>query len=212
MSDIPLPTNLNRLPFHIDVEELEALKDIHGATEMQMRAAYNRALGRTVITLRSLTNKKLRDEMGIKSLKAIRKRFQHFRLRSPSKQKKFDELKLWYGMNDVSVGYLKGSIRRNGSKKSPNGAIFKPRGKIPTQTYDNGFVTRLYNRRSIFTRKTANRYPVVEARVPVADELNAMIEDDIYERLPEIFLKHFETDLKGRVKMGLHKKNWKKYG
>lgn len=197
------------LPFDIDIEELEALRNIHHATEAQMKAAYNRAISRTAITLRSLTNKMLRDEMGVQSLKAIRKRFQHFRLRSPSKQQEFDELKLWYGMNDISVGYLRGSIRQRGSKKSPKGATFKPRGKIPVQTYDNGFVTRRYNRRSIFTRKSESRFPLVEARVPVSDALETMIEDDIFEQLPEIFLKHFETDLKGRVKIGKNRKNWR---
>lgn len=195
--------------FLIDVEELEAVQNILGATESQVKAAYNRALSRTARTVRSLANKEIRDSMQVKNLKAIRKRFQNFRLRSPSKQKKLDELRLWFGLNDMSVGYLRGRIRRNGSKRSPNGATFTPKGKMNPQTYEQGFIANRYNRRSIFTRTTDNRYPIKEARVPISEALQVTIEDEIFERLPEIFLKHFETDLKGRVKMGLNRRGWR---
>lgn len=195
--------------FLIDVEELEAVQNILGATESQVKAAYNRALSRTARTVRSLANKEIRDSMQVKNLKAIRKRFQNFRLRSPSKQKKLDELRLWFGLNDMSVGYLRGRIRRNGSKRSPNGATFTPKGKMTPQTYEQGFIANRYNRRSIFTRTTDNRYPIKEARVPISEALQVTIEDEIFERLPEIFLKHFETDLKGRVKMGLNRRGWR---
>ncbi|HGS5314525.1 TPA: phage tail protein [Vibrio parahaemolyticus] len=195
--------------FYIDVEELEAVQNILGATESQVKAAYNRAISRTARTVRSLANKEIRDSMQVKNLKAIRKRFQNFRLRSPSKQKKFDELRLWFGLNDMSVGYLRGRIRRNGSKRSPNGATFTPKGKMAPQTYQQGFIAHRYKRRSIFSRSTDNRYPIKEARVPVSEALQVTIEDEIFERLPEIFLKHFETDLKGRVKMGLNKRGWR---
>ena len=195
--------------FLIDVEELEAVQNILGATESQVKAAYNRALSRTARTVRSLANKEIRDSMQVKNLKAIRKRFQNFRLRSPSKQKKLDELRLWFGLNDMSVGYLRGRIRRNGSKRSPNGVTFTPKGKMTPQTYEQGFIANRYNRRSIFTRTTDNRYPIKEARVPISEALQVTIEDEIFERLPEIFLKHFETDLKGRVKMGLNRRGWR---
>jgi hypothetical protein len=77
------------------------------------------------------------------------------------------------------------------------------------QTYEQGFIANRYNRRSIFTRTTDNRYPIKEARVPISEALQVTIEDEIFERLPEIFLKHFETDLKGRVKMGLNRRGWR---
>ncbi|HGS4463219.1 TPA: phage tail protein [Vibrio metschnikovii] len=204
-----MANNPQNLPFHIDLEELEAIQNILGATESQVKAAYNRAISRTAITVRSLANKEIRDAMQVKSLKAIRKRFQHFRLRSPSKQKKLDELRLWFGLNDMPVGYLKGRTRRNGTKRDPNGATFTPKGKMAPQTYEQGFIARRYNRRSIFTRTSEKRFPIKEARVPISNALQITIEDEIFDRLPEIFLKHFETDLKGRVKMGLNRRGWR---
>lgn len=203
-----MANNPQNLLFNIDLEELEAVKNILGATESQVKAAYNRALSRTARTVRSLANKEIRDAMQVKNLKAIRKRFQQFRLKSPSKQKKLDELRLWFGLNDISVGYLRGRIRRNGTKRSPNGATFTPKGKMAPQTFEQGFIARRYNRRSIFTRTSDNRYPIKEARVPVSDDLQTTIEDEIFDKLPEIFMKHFETDLKGRVKMGMNRKSW----
>lgn len=203
-----MASNPQNLLFDIDLEELEAIQKILGATESQVKAAYNRALSRTARTVRALANKEIRDAMQVKSLKAIRKRFQHFRLKSPSKQKKLDELRLWFGLNDISVGYLKGRIRRNGTQRSPHGATFVPKGKMSPQTYEQGFIARRYKRRSIFTRTTEGRFPIKEARVPVSDDLHVTIEDKVFDRLPEIFLRHFETDLKGRVKMGLNRKGW----
>ena len=196
------------LIFDIDVEHLKAIQSYLGATESQLRASYNRALSRTAVTVRTLTNKAIRDAMQVKNLKAIRKRFQTFRLKSPSKQKKLDELRLWFGLNDMSVGYLKGRASRIGSKSNPAGALFTPKGDISAQSYDDGFVARRYNRRSIFTRTTEKRFPIKEARVSISEDLQNTIEDDIFERLPEIFMHHFETDLKGRVKMNLNRTNW----
>ncbi|MEZ9525718.1 phage tail protein [Enterovibrio norvegicus] len=196
------PQNLR---FDIDTKELIAIADQLEATEAQLEAAYNRALKRTAVTVRSLSNKLIRDKTQAKSLKAIRKRFQHYRLTSS----RFDELKLWFGLNEMSVGALKGRHKRLGTKKKPKGAMFTPKGDMGAQTYDDGFVARLYNRRSIFARKGERRFPVKEARVPISDALHVAIEDEIFDQLPEIFLRHFESDLKGRTKMGLNKEGWR---
>ncbi|WP_281629182.1 hypothetical protein [Vibrio sp. St2] len=197
------------LIFDIDVEELDAIRMIHGATEAQMRAAYNRAISRTSVTLKKLTAKKYKDALQVKNAKLIRKRLQQFRIKSPSKQRKLDELKLWFGLNDMPVGHLKGRVQRVGTKKSPQGATFTPRGAAKAQRYKEGFVAKRYGRRSIFTRTTKKSYPVKEARVSISDELSEVIEDDIFSQVPEIFLHHYEADIKGRVRMGLNKNGWK---
>ncbi|WP_459781269.1 phage tail protein [Photobacterium sp. R1] len=201
--------NPQQLLFNIDLDELAAIQQIVGATESQVKVAYNRALSRTARTVRSLANKKIRDDLQVKSLKAIRKRFQQFRLRSPSKQKKLDELRLWFGLNEMPVGYLRGRIKRKGTRRNPLGAVFTPKGKMQAQHYEQGFIVNRYNRRSIFTRKGESRFPIQEARVPVSDALHTTIEDEIFDQLPDIFLRHFETDLKGRVAMGRNRRNWR---
>lgn len=198
------------LIFNIDTEELEAIQHILGATESQVKAAYNRALGRTAQTLRKISKPLVKDELQPRTMKKLRERIQYFRIRSTSQLEKLDEIKLWFGLDDVPVGILKGSVKRIGTKKKPKGSRFTPRGKLPAKDYERGFVASPYGKgkKSIYTRRTKRRYPLDEASVSISNNLQISIEDEIFDRLPEIFLKHYETDLKGRVKMGLNRKNW----
>ncbi len=192
--------NNQSLLFDIDVGELEFLQKSLGATTKEMLAAYNRAISRTSVTMKSQSNRLMRDGMDAKSIKLIRKRMQthrySFRLGQTGGQ--LDELKLWYGLNDMSVGHLKGRVSRIGTKKNPKGAQFSSK-KLGATQYENGFVAKAYNRRSIFARKSAARLPIKEARVPVVDSMSQTLEDEVLMDLPDVFLNHFQTDLKGRV-------------
>lgn len=190
--------NPQNLLFDIDLEELEAVKQMLGGTEKEFRQAYNRALSRTAVTLNMLGRRLLRDELQARNMKAIRKRLQKFRLRKSGKA--LDELKLWFGLNDMPISKLKGRVRRLGTKKSPLGAEFKPgSSSLSSQMYSDSFVARLGKRKSIFTRKGQARYPVREETIPINDAIHVKIEDEIFDQIPEIFLKHFITDLKGRI-------------
>lgn len=197
------------LVFDIDLDELNAIKDMVGATEAQVLAAYNRALSRTTQTLRKLSNSLVKDELAPKTMKKLRSRLKYFRVKSPSKLNKLDEVKLWFGLDDVPISYLKGKQKRLGSKSKPRGAVFTPKGRIETETFEQGFIANSHGRKSIFTRTTKKRYPIKEVQVSISDRFQITVEDEIFDKLPEVFLKHFETDLKGRVKMGLNQKNWR---
>ena len=109
-------------------------------------------------------------------------------------------MKLWFGLNDMPISKLKGRVKRIGTKKSPNGAEFKPASSsLNHQMYPDSFVARIGKRKSIFTRKGKARYPVREETVPINDAIHVKIEDEIFDQIPDIFLKHFITDLKGRI-------------
>jgi site-specific DNA-cytosine methylase len=190
------------LLFDIDLDELEDIQNTFGATQAQFKAAYNRALSRTAVTIRALSNRRIKEALQAKNQKALRKRIQTYRLNKASDS--LDALRLWFGLNDMPVGHLKGRSRRLGSKSSPKGAIFTPSGNMKAQTYPDGFVAKLNKRRSIYQRVGEKRYPVKEARLDVSETLMDTIEDEIFDQLPDIFMKHFETDLKGRIKMNLN--------
>ncbi|HHY0435716.1 TPA: phage tail protein [Vibrio parahaemolyticus] len=193
-----MATNQSNLLFDIDLEELEAVQLMLGGTDKEFRQAYNRALSRTAVTLNMLSRRLLRDELQARSIKAIRNRLQKFRLKKSGKA--LDELKLWFGLNDMPVSKLKGRVRRVGTKKSPKGAVFTPASSaLSHQTYSDSFVARIGKRKSIFTRKGQARYPVKEETVPINEAIHVKIEDEIFDQIPDIFLKHFITDLKGRV-------------
>ncbi|MGB2080042.1 MAG: hypothetical protein ACPHV3_09655, partial [Vibrio sp.] len=51
----------------------------------------------------------------------------------------------------------------------------------------------------MFIRTSKREYE--SAKVDINDSLQIKIEDEIFEQVPEIFMKHYETDLKGRVRM-----------
>ncbi|EPZ5431763.1 phage tail protein [Vibrio parahaemolyticus] len=193
-----MATNQQNLLFDIDLEELEAVKLMLGGTDKEFRQAYNRALSRTAVTLNMLGRRLLRDELQARNLKAIRNRLQKFRLKKSGKA--LDELKLWFGLNEMPISKLKGRVKRIGTKKSPNGAEFKPASSsLNHQMYPDSFVARIGKRKSIFTRKGKARYPVKEETVPINDAIHVKIEDEIFDQIPDIFLKHFITDLKGRI-------------
>ncbi|MBE4579858.1 hypothetical protein [Vibrio navarrensis] len=206
-----MANNPQNLPFHIDLEELEAIQNILGATESQVKAAYNRALSRTAQTLRKIASPLIREELQPRTMSKLRKRIKHFQIKNTSGLRNLGEVKLWFGLNDVPVGLLKGSMKRLGTKKNSKGSQFTPRGKLSSRKYRHGFIGRPYKDgyKSIYIRRTKFRYPLDEASMGISDSLQITIEDEIFDRLPEIFLKHFETDLKGRVKMGLNRRGWR---
>ncbi|CAG9000661.1 MAG: hypothetical protein CENE_02661 [Candidatus Celerinatantimonas neptuna] len=190
-------TNQN-LIFDIDTDELKAIKQMFGANERDMRKAYNRALNRTAVTVQSMSARLLKDELSARKLSAVRARLRHYRLRADGPA--LSGLKLWFGLNDMPVSQLKGTIRRLGSRKNPDGAQFTPSAQeLSARTFRDSFIAKLGSRRSVYHRKGRKRFPVSEDVIAISDALHVRIEDDIFDQLPKIFLHHYTTDLKGRV-------------
>lgn len=52
-------------------------------------------------------------------------------------------------------------------------------------------------RRGVWRRKGKQRTPLERIRVPIDDEMIVALEDEVFLNLPDIFLRHFETDLRG---------------
>lgn len=184
------------LLFDIDVGQLERFRLLMDATEKEMLAAYNRAIARTAVTMKTLSGRLLRDGLGAKNLKTLRKRMQAHRsqFQLSKSNNSMDELKLWYGLNDVAISRLKGRVRQ----QYPAGSVFRSK-QLGRHAFFDGFVANLYQKRSIFARKGESRFPVAEGKVPVSDDLHVQLEDEVLDSLPDVFMRHFKTDLKGRV-------------
>lgn len=211
-----MQSNQQSLLFDIDPSELESVQLMLGGTEKELLAAYNRAIARTSVTMKSRGSKLMRDGMDAKGLKEVRKRMQAYKsaFKLGQTSEKLDELKLWFGLNDMSIGRLKGRLSRLGSKRSPAGAAFTSK-TLGQQKYEDGFLGRVRGKRSIFARKGAARFPIREKKVAVSDPLHASLEDDIFSELPEVFIQHFTTDMKGRVagrsSIASRQQKWNKY-
>jgi hypothetical protein len=66
--------------------------------------------------------------------------------------------------------------------------------------YDKAFVSLRKGRKVYMQRETDQRNPITKLTIPIPDDIIVKIEDEVLERMPDIFLRHFETDLRGRAK------------
>ena len=188
------------LTFDIDLDELDAIRAQLSATEHQLKAAYNRALSRTQVTMQARSRKLLADSLGAKSAKRVQRRMQTFKLRR-SQKNQLSDLKLWFGLNDVGPHNLKGRM----TATQGGGATFSS-AKVGTHHFDRGFVFERAGKRYLYERIGKGR--IRSVRIAVAEQVQSRIEDESFDDLPEVFLSHFETDLKGRVKTGRNKDGW----
>jgi hypothetical protein len=161
------------LHFDIDYGDLVTLQDELAASDRQVYQAFNRALTRTAGTLRRMSSKGLKDELQLRNAKAIRKRLRTLRLK---RGKLLDEVKLWYGTNDLPVSAFKGTPSKTGRGATFRGTIFKRRGR--------------------------GRLPLVEQTLTVKDKMDVFLEDEIFTEVEEIFFKHFRADLRARTIYG----------
>lgn len=195
------------LIFNIEMDEVFNIQRMLSANNQQVRLAMHRALRRTANTLKARSVKYLKDSLEAKNSKKIRQRFRFYSFKKNKNE--FGEYKFWFGLNDIPISALKGSVRKLGTRKKPLGGQFTPKSSmLTTQKYhEKAFVARVNGKRSVFIRKGKRRFPVDEGAVPIVEEMKDHIDDEIFWDMHEIFIHHFEIDLKGRVKMGNKIKN-----
>ena len=203
------------LPVDIDVDAIWQIADSIGATQKQFRAAYSRALRRTAATLRKKTLADLKDGLAPRSIGLVRRRLLFFRLDRGSR---LDNFRLWFGLNAIKVKDLKGRI--NGrlrphhtlrdkstgrfikARRQTKNAGFTPKGsQLSALIFENGEVARSKreNRRTVVIRDPHTRR-TREAEVDIYEPMLNYIEDNAFAEAMEIFMHHFEMDIRGRVK------------
>jgi hypothetical protein len=174
---------------HFDIEwsDLKRIGDELGASEKQIKFALTRALRQTASKLRTLSSKGLKNELQLRRTNALRKRLKSIRL----SKGKIEGVKLWYGLNDMPVSWLKGT-----PKQTATGATF--RGK----EYKGAFVAKsnYAHTKTIFKRKGKKRLQIEEQLFPVQDKADVFLEDEIFVHVEAIFWPLFKRDLDARVK------------
>ena len=182
------------LHFDLDDRQIGALITELGLTEKQAKFALGRALRRTATTLRVLSERGLKSELDVKKMAYLRRRLRFTRFSRQS----FEGARLWYGANDMPVSALRGKVAEDAT-----GATFS--GKAGTHHFDGGFVgkgKRAWTKgtRTIFTRKGKGRLPIAEASMPVKDRMDIFIEDEIFDKINDIFWNHFQRDMLSRAR------------
>ncbi|MGL5370793.1 MAG: hypothetical protein ACRDBF_07180 [Plesiomonas shigelloides] len=151
-----------------------------------IKLAYHRAMRRTEATIRKQALGLMSSRLGLRGTQRRLKRRVQAYMR-PGEDSA--ELKFWFGLNDLDPMLFKGGVR-----KAAGGLMI--RGTY----YERAFVAVIQNRRGAWQRKGAERTPLVKLRVPIDDEITIALEDEVFVNLPDIFMRHFETDLRGRSK------------
>lgn len=200
----------------IDTGALWKIAEAAGATHKQYRNAYSRALKRTAVTLRKQALADLKTGLAPRSLALVRKRLLSFRI---SRGAMLDEAKLWFGLNAIKVKDLKGRVRGRirphhdrrdpktgryiaGRRKSTGEAGFDPKGSmLASQTFANGEVarSRRENRRTVVIRDPVTRR-AKEAEIDIYAPMLDYVEDNAFADVMAIFMHHFQSDIKCRVK------------
>ena len=172
----------------IDLDvDLRKLKDIGyqlEATPGQISSSLNRARKRTSVTVNKLTRIALREQLDLKRNSTVLKR----RLKRLYDQ---EAAGIWVGLNDFLVEEFKGK-----PVKTEKGIMFRG------VEYKGAFFVRFKNssKRRMVRRRTRKRLPIDRVKISVYDKAYKILEKDIAKLVPDIFLHHFEIDLKSRVK------------
>lgn len=181
---------------HIDEDELDRLQQMFSDLSPRVvRLALHRALKRTENTIRQQAVRLLARRLSLKpgAGRVLKKRAQaHLKPSSSA-----GEMKFWFGLNDFDPQLFKGGIRR------VKGGLM-----IRGTYHERAFVGVVYGKRRVWQRQGKSRWPVKKLMLPVSDEMMIALEDELFERIPLIFLRHFETDLRGRASSQMWKTGW----
>ncbi|HHQ4915616.1 TPA: phage tail protein [Aeromonas hydrophila] len=171
----------------IDDADLAAVIDqFAGLDQKVISLAFHRAMKRTEQSVMSQSRKVLQQELELRNQKSMKARVRTYIRPAASDMA---EMKFWFGMNDLSPNAFKGT-----PKQTRGGLMF--RGSY----YDKAFVSLRKGRKVFMQRETDMRYPITKLTIPIPDDIVVKIEDEVLERMPDIFMRHFETDLRGRSK------------
>lgn len=203
------------LPVDVDVNAIWRIAESLGATMHQYRLAYSRALKRTAATLRKKALADLKDGLAPRSMEMVRRRLLSFRT---TRGAALDEARFWFGLNAIRVKDLKGRIsgrirphhtlrdRSTGrfikARRQAQAVGFTPKGNLLSpMTFPDGEVirSRREGRRTVAIRDPGTRR-TREAEVDIYEPMLNYVEDNAFAECLDIFMHHFEDDIRRRVK------------
>lgn len=182
---------MTALGLHIDLngEAIDDLARRFDLDEKQLHAAYTRALKRTAGTLRVRSSQGLRALLGLRNTKRLRRRIKTKRVRGGRDGTAFE---IWYGENDWPVEDFKGT-----PVETATGVQFG------AHAFPAAFLGRIGGKGTVLRRKGAERLPIERVLMPVKDRMDVYLEDEIFDRAEEIFMKNFEAEVRARALFGV---------
>lgn len=178
------------LEVEIDQSNLRKLQHEFGASEKQMILAFNGAARKTIRKCVTVAKREAHSTVGTRTQSIIAKR-----IKPRIKRGKDGTLfcSIWFGFNDLPPEAFKGKI-----VQSAQGVIVKE------MVFDSAFVAAMSSGKvSAFRRKGAGRLPIEKITVPIIDEFEPIMKNDVWKRWPEIFMAHYERELRARAVYGV---------
>ena len=175
------------LDLSIDDKKLRAIADEFEASDDDLRRAYSRALGRTASRMRTMSRKAIREGLQLRSAAVLKAR-----LRLTRQKPRGDLIggaRLWIGENDMPLRYFKGRMTETASGVTVAG-----------RTVAGAFIGKNTNESTMaFIRKGAGRLPVTEATVEVQDDVDDILEREVYPEIAEYFFNTFRAEVRART-------------
>ncbi|MEB8638654.1 hypothetical protein P2G74_01535 [Cronobacter muytjensii] len=197
----------------VDLSAMRELQASVGATESQFKGAFNKALKQTAARLYRESVALMLGAVDAKGKKSLGNRVGSFVERAVGGNDA-GHGKIWFGLNDMPVSSLKGSLRnprkivrqrdakgRFIKQRGARGATFVPRSSLLAPvSFPESFVATVRGKKSIWIRQGGF---IAEAKIPVYEAMTREIAREISPRAGELLLSYFETDLRGRVAGGV---------
>lgn len=181
----------------IDSDQLQRIADEFGASEKDLRLAFSRALSRTSRTLRMMARKYLREGLELRAASVLKARLRLARYRA--KGSGMGAARLWVGANDLPATAFKGKPRQTS------------RGvRVGGRTFDGAFVGtgRDSGKQMVFKRingpqkrrgPKGSELPISAVTVPVQEEVNDIIDRQVFQESQDLIMTNFRAELRGRT-------------
>lgn len=174
------------IDIQIDAKQLERVVVDLAATETEVRRALGSTLRRMAAWVRTRSARGLSGELAIQQ-KIVRRRIKSTRLQ---RQSDGASIKVWYGLNPVSLIYLQ--ARQSGGGVKAAGGRF----------VDAGFISNgKRGGRQVFKRRGKARLPIEKQRAEVEPKAGSFLESKVVNsaEFEAQFFKTFEHELKWRT-------------
>ncbi|MFB9149531.1 phage tail protein [Roseovarius ramblicola] len=175
-----------------DQGEMQRIAREFDASEKDLRRAYARALSRTARKMRTQARKALREGLDLRAASILKARLRLARMRP--RGKKIGAARLWVGANDLPATAFKGRPRQTATGARVGGREFP--GAFVGTSADSG-------KRMVFRRAGRSRLPIFRETVPVQDEVNAVLEGEVFDDMADAFMAAFRAEVRARTIYGV---------
>lgn len=160
------------------------------ATEAQAEAAFRSTLNRMAQWLRTRSVRDLSGKLKLQQ-KILRRRLKTFRLQGGRSARNVGEVKVWYGLNDIPLSWLK--------PREASGGVRAQGGRF----VEGAFIAKLHGKPQVLKRVGKARVPLEVQYAAIANDAQEYIEDFVLAdaEFENRFMETFTRELRWRTRI-----------